>query len=450
MHKLEQIVSNNILQHNLLNHHDLIIVALSGGADSVALLAILKSLGYNCIAAHCNFHLRGEESNRDESHAINISKELDINCITTHFNVDEYKKANGVSTEMACRDLRYQWFESLRKKYNAQAIAVAHHRDDDIETMFLNLLRGSGITGVAAMKWKNSHIIRPMLNISRQEIEAYLHDKKLTFVIDSTNLTDEFKRNKLRNEVLPVLRDAFPNADEILMKSLHNLKENRLIYNNAIDNAIAKYKNGNIIYLSDIISEYIAPSTLLFEILNPLGFNIFQINDIINTSNDSGRKFFSQEWVAIVNRGNIQLSEISHFNNTSEYKFYISSENNNFKIESENTLPITLDIQELGCENFIPRNNSFEIYLDISAFEGNPQFILRHWKKGDRLEPFGMKGSKKVSDIFNDSKLSIIDKNSTWILERNGVILWIVGIRASRHFPVSSKTKRIMCVKASF
>ena len=450
MHKLEQIVSNNIFQHNLLNHHNLIIVALSGGADSVALLAIFKSLGYNCIAAHCNFHLRGEESNRDESHAINISQKLDVKCITTHFNVDEYKKANGISTEMACRDLRYQWFESLRKEYNAQAIAVAHHRDDDIETMFLNLLRGSGITGVAAMKWKNSHIIRPMLNISRQEIETYLHDKNLSYIIDSTNLTDEFKRNKLRNEVLPILRDAFPNADEILMKSLHNLKENRLIYNNAINSAITKYKNGNIIYLSDIISEYIAPSTLLFEILNPLGFNIFQINDIINASKDSGRKFYSQEWVAIINRGNIQLSEISYFDNSPEYKFYISPENNNFKIVSDNTLPITLDIQELDRENFIPRNNSFEIYLDASAFEGNPQFILRHWKNGDRLEPFGMKGSKKVSDIFNDSKLSLIDKNNTWILERNDVILWIIGIRASRHFLVSNKTKHIMCIKAIF
>lgn len=448
MHKLEQIVSNNISQHNLLNLHNSIIVALSGGADSVALLAILKSLGYNCIAAHCNFHLRGNESNRDESHAINISNGLGVNCITTHFNVDEYKTANGISTEMACRDLRYQWFESLRKEYNAQAIAVAHHRDDDIETMFLNLLRGSGITGVAAMKWKNSHIIRPMLNISRQEIEVYLHDKNLTFVIDSTNLTDEFKRNKLRNGVLPTLRDAFPNADEILMKSLHILKENRLIYNNAINSAIAKYKHGNTIYLSDIIAEYIAPSTLLFEILSPLGFNIFQINDIINASKDSGRKFYSQEWVAIVNRGNIQLSEISYFNNTSEYKFSISSENNKFEIKSDKALPITLHIQELDSENFNPCNNSLEIYLDISAFEDNPKFILRHWKKGDRLEPFGMKGSKKVSDIFNDSKLSIIDKNNIWILERNGVILWIVGIRASRHFPISNKTKHIMCIKA--
>ena len=159
---------------------------------------------------------------------------------------------------------------------------------------------------------------------------------------------------------------------------------------------------------------------------------------------------FQMNILTIINRGNIQLSEISYFDNSPEYKFYISPENNNFKIVSDNTLPITLDIQELDRENFIPRNNSFEIYLDASAFEGNPQFILRHWKNGDRLEPFGMKGSKKVSDIFNDSKLSLIDKNNTWILERNDVILWIIGIRASRHFLVSNKTKHIMCIKAIF
>lgn len=439
MCQLEEKVLNNISQHGLLDKNHCAIVALSGGADSVALLAVLKTLGFQCLAAHCNFHLRGEESDRDEQHATNIARQLGVECVVAHFDVTSHEKEHGISTEMACRELRYEWFEQLRQRYDAQVIAVAHHRDDDIETMFLNLLRGSGIAGVAAMRWRNGYIVRPMLNVSRTDIEDYLAQKSIGYVIDSTNLENEFKRNKLRNEVLPVLRAAFPGSDEMLMKSLQYMKENREIYHEAIIDATKKYKQGNVICLSGIIENYVSPSTLLFEMLNPLGFNANQVQWMIDSVNESGRVFYSQQWVAVVNRGDIELCKAEKYNHCNEE--YEIDLNHNVEY------PLTLQVSVIEKTDFAPQKNKNEVYLDIAVLENNPRVVLRRWREGDRLAPYGMSGTKKLSDIFSDAKMSLVEKSQAWILERNGIILWVVGVRASRHFKVNEKTTHILCIK---
>ena len=438
-HQLEEKISKNIAQYNLLNKEDYVVVALSGGADSVALLAILSALRYRCVVAHCNFHLRGDESNRDEQHAMRIANELGCRCDVVHFDVKTYEDEHKVSTEMACRELRYEWFEQLRQKYNAQAIAVAHHRDDDIETMFLNLLRGSGIAGVAAMRWINGYIVRPMLNVSRDEIEMYLKDKSLGYVVDSTNAECEFKRNKLRNEVLPVLQKAFPGADDMLMKSLQHLKENRTIYQSAIGEAIEEYTHDNVINLSGILDEYHSPSTLLFEILSPYGFNANQVGWMIDAQNESGKLFYSSQWVAVVNRGDIELLPIEKYDNSSEE--YVVD------LSADVSSPIALQVEAISPEEFHPQKDENVIYLDAKVLEGDPRIVLRHWREGDRLAPFGMNGTKKLSDIFSDAKLSLIEKSKVWILDRNGEVLWVVGMRASRLFKVNEKTVHILCVK---
>lgn len=440
MLQLEQIVSKNIQHHHLLDIEKPIVVAISGGADSIALLYILYSLGYNCIAAHCNFHLRGEESNRDEKHVSNVIKRLGIVGEFTHFNVDAYAKEHHVSTEMTCRELRYEWFEHIRQKHKAQAIAVAHHRDDDIETMFLNLMRGSGIMGAAAMKWKNGYIVRPMLNVSRNNIEAYLSKQHIEYVVDSTNLENDFKRNKLRNEVIPVLLQSFPDADSMMAKSLGYLKENREIYQYAIAQAQKQYKIGNTILLSKIIAEYPAPKALLHEILAPYGFNSNQIEDIINCVGRSGLIFYSSKFVITINRENIELSEINSFNRT----------NNEYKIDLSQavTTPINLDVSFINTKEFAPSKSTNIAYFDAKILEENPRFILRHWREGDHMAPFGLNGTKKLSDIFSNAKLSLIEKNNIWILERDGIIIWAVGLRASRHFAVTKATQKILVIKA--
>ena len=442
MHQLEEKISKNIAQHKLLEKEACVVVALSGGADSVALLAILRTLQYKCVAAHCNFHLRGDESNRDEQHAIDIAHRLGAECEVVHFDVKTYENEHKVSTEMACRELRYEWFEQLRQKYNAQAIAVAHHRDDDIETMFLNLLRGSGIAGVAAMRWINGYIVRPMLNVSREDIELYLKDKTLEYVVDSTNAECEFKRNKLRNEVLPVLQKAFPGAGDMLMKSLQYLKENREIYNETIGQASKKYKTGNVIRLAEVLESYVSPFTLLFEMLSPYGFNANQVERMIDAQNGSGKLFYSSQWVAVVNRGDVELLPIEKYDNSSE-EYVID-------LLADVSAPIALQVEEINPEEFQPQKDRNVIYLDAKVLEGNPRIVLRHWREGDRLAPFGMNGTKKLSDIFSDAKLSLIEKGKVWILERNGEILWVVGMRASRLFKVNEKTAHILCIKKRF
>lgn len=447
MQSFEQKILQNISRHNLLDTHKCVIVAVSGGADSVALLCVLVSLGYKCVVAHCNFHLRGEESNRDEQHVMRIANELGCRCEITHFDVKTYEDEHKVSTEMACRELRYAWFEELRQQYDAQAIAVAHHRDDDIETMFLNLLRGSGIAGVAAMRWKNANVVRPMLNVSREDVENYLSSKNQGFVIDSTNLESEFKRNKLRNKVLPAFVESFPGADEMLAKSLTFLKENREIYNRSIEDAINRYKEGDVIKLSAMLDEYVAPTTLLFEMLNPLGFNFSQIESIIDSVGVSGRRFYARHWVAIINRNNLVLLPIDEFNReNAEYVINLSELNNgSSSIEIDN--PIRLNAKIIGKSDFVPSKDGSEIYLDLEAIGENSTLRLRKWRDGDRLAPFGMKGTKKLSDIFSDAKLSVAQKNNVWVLALDDVILWVIGFRASRHFMINDSTKRILCIK---
>lgn len=450
MHHFELKISKNIAQYQLLNNNDKVIVALSGGADSVALLVALVDLGYDCVAAHCNFHLRGEESDRDEIYATTLASKLNVEFRVIHFDVASYEKKHKVSTEMACRELRYEWFEQLRQEYSAQSIAVAHHRDDDIETLFLNLLRGSGINGIAAMKWKNGNIVRPMLDIPRVAIEEYLKSLSIDYVVDSTNLENDFKRNRLRNEILPSIEAAFPGANELMARSLGFLKENRVIYQQAIEEAKKQYFQDNKIQLNKLLSEYVAPTTLLYEILSPLGFNSSQVEDIIQVAGDTGRQFFSQYWVAIINRGTIELIEASEYEDKDEYILDLSFIFENIVPGQSQVVdngPIKLEVKVVDVEEFSPTIDSSEILFDLDLIKTNPQLLLRHWKTGDRIAPFGMNGSKKVSDIFSDAKLSLAQKNRTWIMELDGIILWILGLRASKHFAVNKNTTQVLCIK---
>lgn len=429
-------IRQSIARHHLLSDDSVVIVALSGGADSVALLSALTSLGYRCIAAHCNFHLRGEESDRDERHAADIAKQLGADFVVTHFQTEHYAYAHNMSIEMAARELRYQWFESIRLQYNAEAIAVAHHRDDNIETFFLNLLRGTGIAGLTGMSPKRDNIVRPMLELSRDDIVAYLNENNLPYVTDSTNADCEFKRNRLRNVVLPMLRRQFPGADDAITHTIACLRGNEKIYRDAIEVARAKYFNGNTLRLSALLAEHPEPYTLLFELLRTYGFNSYQVADIFISADNSGRQFRSYTHTALINRGELLITPISELTDPDSY--FVS-------LNTDILEPINIKIFKFrSSHGFVPVSDPSTIYLDASVLNGNPEFTIRRWKKGDRIAPFGMRGTKKLSDIFSDAHLSIIDKQSKWILTRNDEILWIIGMRASRHFPVTESSSMII------
>ena len=222
--EIEIKVAEYAKEHNLCAKDDAVIVALSGGADSVALLRILLSIGVQCCALHCNFGLRGAESDRDEAFVRNLCTQLGVLLKVKHFDVAKYEQEQKVSTEMACRELRYAWFDEERALQGAKAIAVAHHYDDNVETFFLNMLRGTGIQGLTGIRAKNGYVVRPLLCVKREEIEAYLKELGQEYVVDSTNLENDFKRNKIRNVLIPTLNELFPDYEAGMMRTLQNLQ----------------------------------------------------------------------------------------------------------------------------------------------------------------------------------------------------------------------------------
>jgi tRNA(Ile)-lysidine synthase len=275
-------IEKYIEKHQLMEKESPVLVALSGGADSVALLLVLHNLGYKCQAIHCNFHLRGEESNRDEEFVTSLCKILGITLDIVHFDTTEYAKSHGISIEMAARELRYDAFEKQRKLIDAQAIAVAHHRDDSAETLLLNLVRGTGIRGLRGIQPKNGYIIRPLLCVGREDIIDYLKWRGQDFITDSTNLTSDYTRNKIRLEVIPKLAEINPSIKESLAGTAQRVSEAELIYRHAVGEAVKRVKTENSIDI-ELLKKEIAPATLLHEILSPLGFNSKQTEDIYDS-----------------------------------------------------------------------------------------------------------------------------------------------------------------------
>jgi len=435
-------VEQNIARESLLDTADCslpdVLVALSGGADSVALLVALNDLGYRCVSVHCNFHLRGMESDRDMDFVQSISEIYAVDCKCVHFDVENYKKINGVSTEMACRELRYDWFRKLSAEYGGIPVAVAHHRDDNEETLFLNLLRGTGITGLCGMRFRNGIFIRPLLNVGRREIETFLQSRGISFVTDSTNLENDVKRNRIRNIILPSLREQFPDADSGIVRTMSDLSRNRSLYMEAVAAMGARYldPHGHI-DVASIAGEVQNSAMLLYELIRDKGFSFLQAADIMRFPQMSGRRFYSRGYQALLDRGTLIVSRDEE----------IPGDIATFKIgRSGEGVPGPLYAKFINRGDMRPDRSGNTLYLDASLLDEEPVFTLRGWRYGDRIQPFGMKGSRLVSDIMSDAKLSLDDKKKVRILEVNGKVLWVVGLRASRHYPVTEKVESVLLI----
>ena len=291
-----------INKENLLTRGKKVIVTCSGGADSIFLLHILNKLGYDCIVAHCNFHLRGEESNRDENFVREYCKKENLTLLVEHFDTTKYATEKKLSIEMAARELRYNWFENIRKEYNAQAIAVAHHSDDSIETILLNLLRGTGLKGICGIRPKNGYIVRPLLCVNRKEIEEYLQNNDTQYITDSTNLENEYTRNKIRNIVMPILREINPQIDSVMLSNAENFSAAESIYRNVIEkeksSAISITDDSYIIDLK-VINRFSEPYTLLYECLKDFSFHPATIKTMLtaegNTTFKTGKHVARKE-----------------------------------------------------------------------------------------------------------------------------------------------------------
>ena len=424
--------------NHLVGKTDRIVVGLSGGADSVALLLVLHELGYDCVAAHCNFHLRGEESMRDERFCRDICAGLGIEFIMQDFDVAQSRELTGESVEMACRRLRYDWWDSLLREGVGHVLAVGHHREDNVETFFLNLLRGSGLAGLKAMKPRNVNTIRPLLDCTKAEIIDYLDCQGAKFVTDSSNLSNDYKRNRLRNIVIPELEKVFPGATETIAASISHLRDNYALYTDYTDELRSKYMNADgSIDLSRLVTTEKNSRMVLFELLSKVGMNMTQVDNILATINDngacpvSGRTFRTPAITYLLDRGKLIPMD--------------DAEDDVF-CEKVNLFSAPFSARRLSLDEFElmhkeRRLNSHALYLDSRVLDGEPEFELRSWRRGDRLEPFGMKGSKLVSDLLSDAKYSLQQKRSVRLLMRNGQVLWVINLRTSRNFAVD-KTSR--------
>lgn len=419
-----QRISQYIHQHNLFSSEDKILVALSGGADSVALLRLLLTLGYTCEAAHCNFHLRGAESDRDASFVRQLCKDFHVQLHVIHFETEKEAEERHVSIEMAARELRYAWFENIRKECDANVIAVAHHQDDSIETMLLNLIRGTGINGLRGIQPQNGNIVRPLLCLDRKDIIDYLQEIDQDYVTDSTNLQDEYTRNKIRLNLLPMMQEINPSVKESILKTSQHLNDAAIIYNKGIEEAKLRVltKEGIIIHA---LQQEPAPETILFEILYPLGFNAAQVKDIYRALNGQSGKVFASANFRIVKDRDLLLTSPIH----------------------KTTKPILEVKEQAYTQDFIIPRDKCTACFDADKLQ-HP-LSLRLWQQGDTFVPFGMKGKKKVSDYLIDRKFSLPRKEQQWVLCSGEDIIWLVGERTDNRFRVDEKTKRVVIVVIS-
>lgn len=418
-----------------------ILVGVSGGRDSVALLDILIKLGYQCTVAHCNFHLRGEESDRDEKFVQQLSFNLNIPYYLVDFDTVNYAKQKNISIEMAARELRYSWFTSLAEKINAQAIAIAHHADDNVETLLMHLVRGTGLKGLTGISPKNGLIVRPLLCCTRNEINEYIKNNNLSFIEDSTNQSVDFQRNKIRLQVIPLLEEINPSVKKVLSESIERFSEINTFYENAIEKIkkqLLTVDNDQLKINIDLLCKQASPKTILFEILHPYGFNESIVQDIEKHLHDeSGKIFYSSTHYLIKDRNYLIISNKIKKNETT---FFITEN------DSEISFPIHLSITRKKKEqNFVISKDNRIIQIDASLIQY--PLTLRRWTNGDTFFPFGMNRQKKLSDFFIDQKLNLKQKAETWLLLSQNQIVWVVGLRLDNRFKITESTQEVLEIK---
>lgn len=430
-----------MLNNSILNKEKLYVVAVSGGADSVALLLMMHDEGYRVEAAHCNFHLRGGESDRDEQFVVDLCCRLGITLHRVHFDTREYAELHKQSIETAARNLRYSYFNNLLHDIGADAIVVAHHRDDNVETVLMNLVRGTGLNGMAGIRPVNGNIVRPLLGVSRKEIEDYLCRRRQGFVTDSTNLETDATRNKFRLDVIPLLATINPSVARSIDSTAHHLQQAGEIVDWAVGVMIERVMTFDVAGLDVVDVERLlalpAPQYVLNVICSRYGFTPQQ-SDVVYKMMENGTK------------GKSVVSATHE----------IAAEKSRLLIGKKTRLPEPLKIPLEGIYVFADKHIRVEkINLSESVFSIDKQpnvanldaskvvfpLTVRLWRDGDRFTPFGMKGSKLVSDYLTDRKKNFFERRSQLVVEdAKGTIVWLIGERTNEKCRITAKTKEVV------
>ena len=414
---MKEAVSAYISQNRMLTTDKPVLVALSGGADSVALLCVLRELNFPIIALHCNFHLRGNESDWDEAFVTKLCQRFHVELHIRHFDTRLYAQKHQASIEMAARDLRYGWFQEMIRETNAQAVAVAHHQDDQAETVLLNLLRGTGIRGLCGMHPIQGHIVRPLLCTNRNAILRYLESVGETYVTDSTNMERDALRNRIRLDVLPMLCELNPKISALLAQTANHAREELVYFQKGIEQEGKEKGIQKDILCTEALHSCLCPATMLHEWLRGYGFNAAQEQEMLEIPNGtSGQLWTSSSHRLLHDRGRLLLRPI--------------------EFHTEPPVLTVTTVPEMG--EFSP----MIAYADADKL--TLPLTVRKVRPNDRFVPFGMKGSRLLSDFMTDQKMSLFEKEDQYVACSGEDIVWAIGRRADNRFRVTSHTQKIV------
>ena len=419
-----------------------ILLAVSGGRDSIALATVFSELGIKFCIAHCNYQLRGEDSNIDEAFVKEFAKKSKTTCFVERFETQEILDTKGGNLQETARDLRYNWFNELLINHNLDFIAVGTHLNDSAETLFMNLMRGAGLVGLSGILSVRDNIIRPFIETSRTEIDEYINAKGLEFREDKSNASNNYERNRWRNEIIPQLKEQYPHFDSALKASLGHLQlANELVQKEVkrVSKHLLVQQGNKRLINRGLLSNLHPLSYYLYEVLKPFGFNSTTIYELCDSYlKQSGKQYFSSTHVITIDRNYliIEALETGKRNLQNSLKILLSDESI--------TLPIPLKFSFLNVPLQLKKNACLA-YLDADKLTF--PLTLRKWESGDKFRPFGMTGIKKLSDFLIDIKMPLPNKEQQMVLLSGNDIIWVVGQRIDDRYAVTDSTKKIYFVE---
>ena len=427
-----------IQQNNLFSPKDKLLLAVSGGVDSVVLCELCHQAGFDFGIAHCNFQLRGDDSDRDENFVRELAVKYNTPLYVVRFDTKKEAKQRKLSTQETARELRYKWFEETRKAEGYNYILTAHHADDNVETVLMNFFRGTGIRGIGGIEPKHNHIIRPLLFARRIELEKFLQENELSFVSDITNQSEDYSRNYFRIKLIPLLEKIYPEVNENILDNIGRFREVELLYKQAIEQHKKKLlvPQGNEIHIPVLKLKKSEPvHTIVYEIIKDYGFTSQQVNEVIALLDSESSKYICSSTHRIIkNRKWMIIAPLQ-------------TEQTDHIIIEEGIRNLEFGIGHLSIESFpnsqFPIPDSPFIAL-LDADEIHYPLMLRKWKQGDYFYPLGMKKKKKLARFFIDQKLSKTEKEKIWVIEMDKKILWVLGQRIDDRFKMTDKTKSVL------
>jgi tRNA(Ile)-lysidine synthase len=413
-----------------------ILVACSGGLDSIVLLHLLQKIGLTLGVAHCNFKLRGDHSDADLSFVETIAGNLGVPVFTTVFDTKTYAKTQGISTQVAARELRYEWFYSTARANGYDRIATGHHADDDLETFFINLSRVTGLRGLTGITSNTEQLIRPLLPFSRAQIMQFAKKEGLFWREDSSNSTRDYLRNKLRLDVIPAFKGVNKTVLQNFKQTQQHLKKSQALledYITLVTKLVVSHKDTSFEIDSKQLQALPNTNTLLFELLYPYGFTDFKAIASILES-EVGKKVLSKQYVLHKDRNHLVLTTKEQVVDSRVYCIDAK--------QQSCTIPIKLNFTKVAQ---VGEHEPHSLYVDAAKL--TYPLKVRAWRLDDVFHPFGMKGKKKLTKFFKDEKLSLLSKNSVWVLESGDEIVWVIGLRPDDRYKVTSATKEVLKIQ---